>query len=127
MMSKKSGSLIGTLLATIISVFVSGCGGGTPAPPISVNAFSSAPTIDEGRSANITASVTNDLANRGVTWSVSGSGCAGAACGTLSNQTATSVTYTAPSTVTASLSIQVVATSVADSTKSGPAPLTVVP
>src|SRR5579859_5244993 len=79
MMSKKSGSLIGTLLATIISVFVSGCGGGTPPPPISVNAFSSAPTIDEGRSANITASVTNDLANRGVTWSVSGSGCAGAA------------------------------------------------
>jgi hypothetical protein len=127
MKSKNSGWLIGTLLATIISVFVSGCGGGTPPPAISVNAFSSAQTIDEGRSASITAGVTNDLANRGVTWSVSGSGCAGAACGTLSNQTPTSVTYTAPSTVTASLSIQVVATSVADSTKSGPAPLTVVP
>jgi hypothetical protein len=127
MTSKKSGSLIGTLLVTIISVFVSGCGGGTPPPPISVNAFSSPQTIDEGRSASITARVTNDLANRGVTWSLSGSGCAGAACGTLSNQTATSVTYTAPSTVTASLSIQVVATSVADSTKSGPAPLTVAP
>jgi hypothetical protein len=127
MKSKSRALLIGTLLATIISVFVSGCGGGTPPPPISVNAFSSAQTIDEGRSASITARVTNDLANRGVTWSVSGSGCAGAACGTLSNQTPTSVTYTAPSTVTASLSIQVVATSVADSTKSGPASLTVVP
>jgi Putative Ig domain len=127
MTSKKSGSLIGTLLATIISVFVSGCGGGTPPPPISVTVTPSALTVDQSRSVSLTATVINDTASKGVTWSLSGSGCSGAACGTLSNQTATSATYTAPSQVTASLSVKVIATSVADSTKSTPASLELVP
>ena len=127
MTSKNRGSLVGMFLAAVIAVGNLGCGGGTQPPPISVNALASAQTIDESRSANITASVVNDPANKGVIWSLSGSGCAGSACGTLSNQTATSVTYTAPSTVTATLAVNVVATSVADATKSAFAPLTVVP
>jgi Putative Ig domain len=127
MTSKNSGSLSGTLLAAIISVSVSGCGGGSPPPPISVTVTPSALTVDQSRSVSLTATVINDTASKGVTWSLSGSGCSGAACGTLSNQTATSATYTAPSQVTASLSVKVVATSVADSTKSTPASLELVP
>jgi hypothetical protein len=127
MKSKNSGWLIGILLATIISVFVSGCGGGTPTPPISVTVTPPALTVDQSRSVSLTATVINDTASKGVTWSLSGSGCSGAACGTLSNQTATSATYTAPSQVTASLSVKVVATSVADNTKSTPASLKLVP
>src|SRR5690349_7459295 len=120
---------VGTLaaLAAFVAVGNDACGGGNARPSISVNVFSSVQTIDESRSATITATVANDTANKGVTWSLSGSGCAGAACGTLSNQTATSVTYTAPGAATANLPVTVVATSVADATKSAPASLTVVP
>jgi putative Ig domain-containing protein len=131
---KNSGSLIGTLLATIITASVCGCGGGSPPPPISVSAFSSAQTLDESGSAKITATVVNDPASKGVTWSLRGlSGgeiaCSGAACGTLSNQTATSATYTAPSSLSSghALGVQVVAASVDDPTKSAFASLQVVP
>ena len=132
MTSKNCGSLVGTLLAALVAACNCGCNSAPPPPPppppqISFQVSSSAETIDESRSATITVAVFNDPANQGVTWSVSGSGCAGAACGTLSNQTATSVTYTAPSVVTATLAVNVVATSVADATKSAFAPLTVVP
>ena len=104
-----------------------GCGGGGPPLAISVSAFSSAQTVDQGRSAGILATVVNDTSGKGVTWSLSVPGCAGTACGTLSSQTATSVTYTAPSQVTANLSVFVVATSAADQTKSATAQLMVVP
>jgi hypothetical protein len=128
MTSTNSGSLIGTLLATIISVSVSGCGGGSrPQNIFFVNVGSSAQTVDEARSVSITATLVNDTSGKGVTWSLSGTGCVGTACGALSNQTPSSVTYTAPNQVTANLSVQVVATSVADSTKSIPVSLTVVP
>lgn len=117
------------LFVTQIAVVNFGCGGGgeNSPPQISVSVTSSAQTIDENRSADISATVVNDTSNKGVTWSVSGSGCTGAACGILSNLTATSVIYTAPNKVTASLSVTVVATSVADTTKSASTPLQVVP
>src|SRR2546429_4730732 len=86
-----------------------------------------AQSVDENRSASLTAIAVNDPAQKGVTWSLAASGCAAAACGALSNQTVTSVTYTAPNPVTAGLSVSVVATSVADNTKSEAASLTVVP
>src|SRR2546429_7070948 len=71
-----------------------------------------AQSVDENRSASLTAIAVNDPAQKGVTWSLAASGCAAAACGALSNQTVTSVTYTAPNPVTAGLSVSVVATSV---------------
>jgi putative Ig domain-containing protein len=127
MISKTRVSLIAMLIALVVAVSNSGCGGASPAVPISVNAFSSAQTIDESRSASITATVANDTASKGVTWSLTGTACAGSACGMLSNQTGTSATYTAPSPVAANLSVKVVATSVADNTKSAVVSLTVVP
>jgi hypothetical protein len=127
MISKTYVSLIVILIALVIAVSNSGCGGGNATLPLSVTVTSSAQTVDQGRSVSITATVANDTSGKGVTWSVSGSGCSGAACGSVSNQTATSVSYTAPSRVTASLSVKIVATSVADSTKSALASLQLVP
>ena len=119
-------SFLGILFSVVAASI--GCGGGSRPQSISfVNVGSSAQTVDEGRSVSITATFVNDTSDKGVTWSLSGNGCVGTACGALSNQTPTSVTYTAPNQVTANLSVQIVATSVADSTKSAPVTLTVVP
>lgn len=127
MSSKKAISLLGMVSTLVLAVTDFGCGGGSPSLPISVSIASAAQTVDQGRSVSITATVINDTSGKGVTWSLSGSGCSGATCGTLSNQTATSVSYKAPSQVTSSLSVKVVATSVADNTKSAPVSLLLVP
>jgi len=74
----------------------------------------SSTTVADGASLNLAASVTNDVNSAGVTWSLSGTGCSGTACGTLTNSTATSVTYTAPATPSAALYVVITATSVAD-------------
>src|SRR5882762_2529540 len=63
--------------------------------------------------------------NQGVTWSVTGAGCSGAACGTLSNITASSVSYTAPAAVPSPATVTVKATSVADVSKSTTVSITV--
>ena len=129
MRSKNRVTLVGILAAVALAANTIGCGGGSASapPPIFVNISPSAQTVDENRSASLTAIAVNDPAQKGVTWSLAASGCAAAACGALSNQTVTSVTYTAPNPVTAGLSVSVVATSVADNTKSEAASLTVVP
>src|SRR6266478_2418671 len=93
-----------------------------PAPPqaqitVAVTPPSYGLTISQ--SVTLVATVANDLTNKGVTWSVSGSGCSGAVCGTLSAMTSTSVTYTAP---TAGGGVYLVtATSLADVTRSATA------
>jgi hypothetical protein len=71
--------------------------------------------ITVSQSLPVTATLQNDVNNKGVTWSASGSSCSGTACGTFTNITATSATYVAP-TVAGIYSIT--ATSVADVTKS---------
>ena len=94
----------------------------TPTPAAIVVSISptAAVSIDQGQSKNFTASLTNDTATKGVTWSVSGGG-------TLSNQTATGVTYTAPASVAANTTVTLTATSVSDSTKSLAVTITVTP
>src|SRR6266404_4570429 len=59
-----------------------------------------------------------DLTNSGVTWSITGCTAGPAVCGSLTNVTTTSVTYTAPATVPLSTP-SVTATLVRDNTKSG--------
>jgi len=98
----------------------------TSAPlPISVSVSPATTSVQVSTAANFTASVQNDSQNKGVTWSVSGAGCSGATCGTLSNVTATSVTYTAPASVPSPASVVLAATSVADNTKNAQATLTI--
>ena len=64
-----------------------------------------------------TASITGHP-NQNVQWSVSGTGCTGDRCGTLTHATGTSVTFNGPVTVPSRLAATVTATSVADTTKS---------
>ncbi len=86
--------------------------------PLSVE-VSPSQTLNLGASAvqNFTASITRHT-NQDVTWSLSGTGCTGDACGTLTNITATSASYNAPSTVPNVATVAVRATSVADNAKS---------
>jgi Abnormal spindle-like microcephaly-assoc'd, ASPM-SPD-2-Hydin len=73
----------------------------------------------------ITASVTG-TSNTAVTWGLSGAGCSGFSCGTLSTRSLSAV-YSAPSVAPTPASVNVIATSVVDPTKSASANLIVVP
>ncbi len=72
-----------------------------------------------------TATVSNDFQNRGATWSLSGVGCSGSTCGTLSNVTTTSVTYTAPPNIPSPATVTLTATAIGDNTKAASATITV--
>jgi hypothetical protein len=91
-------------------VFLAACGGnGTPAGvPITITLSAGATSLNPGQSTGLTAAVANDSSNKGVSWSVSPSG-----FGTLSNQTTTSATYTAPTSVPTNTTVTITATSVA--------------
>ena len=89
--------------------------------PISVTVSPASSTLNVGKSLQLSATVSNDSQNKGVTWSVSGTGCSGSSCGTVSNGL-----YTAPATAPSS-PVSVTATSVADPTRSGAATVTVLP
>jgi dienelactone hydrolase len=79
-------------------------------------------SIEAGGTLALTATVSNDPSNQGVTWSISPT----TGAGTLTSATSTSVTYNAPPTPPVSdESVTVTATSVADSKVSGSAPITV--
>lgn len=64
-------------------------------------------SLNPGGTVTVTASLTNDKKNQGVTWSLSGPG-------TLSANTTTSVVYTAPSTISSSTTATITATAVAN-------------
>jgi len=97
------------VLATLVAIAIAGCG--SPAPVISIALSpSSAQAVSAGQTVNVSATVSNDSLNKGVTWNLSGAG-------TLSAQTATSVTYTAPSPIPANSTASITATSASDATK----------
>lgn len=99
---------------------------GAPPPPISVSVSPANPSVGTGGVQNFTATLQSDFGNKGVTWSLSGAGCSGSACGTLTNITPTTVTYTGPGSVPNPATVTLTATSVADTTKNGKATITVV-
>jgi hypothetical protein len=98
----------------------------TVTAPISVSVAPSSVTVLAGATAQFTATVANDLGNKGVTWSVS---CSVAQCGSMSPTTTpsgTPTTYTAPANPpTSNLTVTITATSVTDTTKSNSAAITV--
>jgi hypothetical protein len=103
-------------LSLLAAVLVSGCA--SSGPPVSVSLSpSSTQSVQQGQTVSISAIVPNDLSNKGVTWSLSGTGCTGTACGSLTNQTATSLTYNAPTAIPSNLTVTVTATSVANPSK----------
>lgn len=74
--------------------------------------------LQQGTKLDLTASVANDTASKGVTWTLTGPG-------TLSAITTTKVTYTAPTGITGTVTPVVTATSIADTTQSSQATLAV--
>jgi hypothetical protein len=114
-------------------IFLSGCAGvasrsvpQAPASSVSVSVSPTASSIQVSKTQDFTAAVANDSQNKGVTWALSGTGCNGAACGTLSATSSASgaaVAYTAPASAPATVTLS--ATSVTDSAKSAAAAITV--
>ena len=99
-------------LSLAVLIGIAGCGGGgsSSKPIIGVTVSpSAAQNIDQSQSVKISASVSNDSASAGVSWSVTGDG-------SLTGQTSSAVTYDAPTSGSAG-SATVTATSVADATK----------
>jgi len=78
--------------------------------------------LSTGQTTQFTAAVTGTT-NTKVTWSLSGSGCSGNGCGTVSQ----SGLYSAPGTVQSTIDVAVKATSQADVSKSATAAVTVAP
>jgi hypothetical protein len=98
-----------------------------PPPPISITVSPATANVASGGGTQpFTAQLVNDTQSKGVTWSLSGVGCSGSSCGTLSQVTTTSVTYTAPVAVPNPVLVTLTATSIADNTKTGTAAITVI-
>ena len=99
-------------------------------PTISVTVTPSTANVQAGvGTQSFTATVTNDAQNNGVTWSLSGAGCSGTACGTLSASSSASgaaSTYTAPAAAPTPPTITLTATSVSDSTRFSAATISIV-
>lgn len=121
------------LIALVLLVMlIAGCGGSGPNPPnplaISVAFSPAAPaSINTGAKASLTAAVSNDNANGGVSWSVT---CGSSACGSFSassTPSGTATTYAAPAAAPSPATVTVTATSVTDTTKSASASITVGP
>jgi len=71
-------------------------------------------------------SIANDFQNKGITWSLSGAGCTGNACGTFTLGANSTFSYAAPLTMPSPAVVTLTATSVADNTKSDSATITIV-
>ncbi len=117
------------LLLLVAVVVLSGCGGGSQqiVPPSVVVTITTAPpaSLPIGGTAGVAATVTNDTANAGVTWSCTPS----STCGSfnpVSTASGASTTYTAPATAPAGGSVGIIATSVTDHAKSANASVMIV-
>jgi aryl-phospho-beta-D-glucosidase BglC (GH1 family) len=89
-------------------------------PTVAVTLTPANVSVSAGATQQFAASVTG-TSNTAVTWTVSGTGCSGTACGTISS----SALYTAPTAVPSPATVAVTATSVADKTKSASATVTI--
>jgi hypothetical protein len=92
------------LLAFLCVTMVWGCGGGNSSITLAITPKTA--SMDQGQSLLFVATLGNDTKNLGVTWQpLTGSGCAGTSCGTLTNVTPTGVTYTAPAGLTTGITV----------------------
>jgi Bacterial Ig-like domain (group 2) len=113
------------VLAIASLVFLVGCGGTTGQsinqPPGGVTVSPASATVQTGGLQQFTATVSPSGANQAVTWSLSGTGCTGASCGTID----ATGKYAAPATAPTPATVTLTATSVTDATKSASATITV--
>ncbi len=118
MSSKTLAMKLIAVLGSATLVFLVGCGGNTsqpppPSQPTAVTVSPSSATVQTGGVQQFTATVSPSGTNQAVTWSLSGTGCTGASCGTID----ATGKYTAPASVPNPPTVTVRATSVADSAK----------
>jgi Glycosyl hydrolases family 16 len=92
----------------------------TPAIAVAVTPATASTTIGAIQQFAVSVTRSSDTA---VTWTVSGNGCSGIACGTISS----SGLFTAPAAVPSSATVTITATSESDPTKSASADATIVP
>jgi hypothetical protein len=104
-MKKVSRVVLLLLLGMWVGV-LGGCGGGGYAGGGIESLSSSAITIDAGQSFSVTSAVTGGST---VSWSLSGTNCSAAACGSVSSATGVSTVYTAPSGITTQLKLTLTA------------------
>src|SRR5882762_1186692 len=96
------------------------------AQPITVSVSPTTASVPTGYGTQaFTATVGNDFQNRGATWSLSGAGCSGSTCGSLSKITTTSATYTAPLNIPNPATVTITAAAVGDTTKAASATITI--
>lgn len=103
-------------------VELSGAGVAAPAPEIVIALTPANVSTTAGTTQQFAASVTG-TSNTALSWTVSGAGCSGAACGTVSS----SGLYTAPATVPSPATVTITATSESEPTQSASANATIVP
>src|SRR5271156_2672908 len=82
---------------------LAGCGSGNDTNITIQISPSSSISMDEGQRQVFVATLGLDVNNKGVTWTLTGSGCAGNGCGTLSSTTTEQITYTSPTGLNAAL------------------------
>ncbi len=115
---RKRISMIGVVAVLIAIALVGyGCSGSAhtrPTKAVSVSITNKTASVTAGSSITFDATVTNDSADQGVTWTL----VPATGDGTIASINTTSVTYTAPATPPTPNSVTITATSVADSTKS---------
>ena len=94
--------VLALFLTLALTANLSGCGsGGYPGAGITA-VSSSKITIDAGQSIQVTAT---DAGQEPIGWTLSGTACTGASCGTLSSSNTLQTTYTAPASVTTPLQV----------------------
>jgi hypothetical protein len=119
-------SLACALIAFLCITLISSCGGGGNGT-LTLAVTPKTSTMDQGQQLLFVATLGNDTKNQGVTWQpLTGSGCAGTSCGTLTNITTTSVTFTAPSGLTTGISVSLEAIAKANSGVTATSTITIV-
>jgi len=123
MSSKTLAMKLIALLGKATLVFLVGCGANTSQPPspTAVTVSPSSATVQTVGVQQFSATVSPSGANQAVTWSLSGTGCTGASCGTID----ATGKYTAPASVPNPPAVTARATSVADSAKAATAAVTI--
>lgn len=95
--------------------------------PITVALSPTQETVPASGNRLFTATLTSDTNNQGVVWSLSGVGCSGSACGTLTSSQSqnNTIVYAAPATPPVPGTLTLTATAAADNTKTASATITV--
>ncbi|MGA8102478.1 MAG: Ig domain-containing protein [Candidatus Acidiferrales bacterium] len=104
-----------------------GCGGNSAGSEPTIKLTPNAPQdVDQGQSISFTASVSDDTANQGVVWKLTGPNCNGDSCGTFTNSTPAGVTYTAPSGLLTQITVTLTATARVNNTTTATTTINVV-